>query len=89
VSELPVVHPPPSIYVLGLFPALQEHLLRLLSGLTEEEWSRPTVCSGWWIKDVALHMLGVNLGNLSERLAFFCAACAGREFSPSPWLHAA
>lgn len=67
MTERPVVHPPPPIDVLDLFPELQAHLLRLLSGLTEEEWSRSTVCSGWSVKDIALHMLGVNLGNLSDR----------------------
>jgi uncharacterized protein (TIGR03083 family) len=67
LTERPVVHPPPPIDVIDLFPTLQEHLLRLLSGLTEEEWNRPTVCSAWSVNDVALHMLGVDLGNLSDR----------------------
>jgi hypothetical protein len=47
VTERPVVHPPRPIDVIGPFPELQEHLLRLLSDLTEEESSRSTVCSGW------------------------------------------
>lgn len=57
----------PPIDVVDLFPDLQARLLRLLSRLTEEDWGQPTVCSTWSVKDVALHMLGVNLGNLSDR----------------------
>ena len=38
-----------------------------LSGLYEEEWSKPTACSGWSVKDVALHLLGIEVGNLSGR----------------------
>jgi uncharacterized protein (TIGR03083 family) len=67
VTERPVAHPPPPIDVLALLPEVQEHLLRLLTGLTEDEWGRSTVCSGWSVKVVALHLLGVNLGNLSDR----------------------
>lgn len=61
------LHPLRPIDVIGLFPELHHHLVDLLAGLTEEEWSRPTVCPGWSVKDVALHMLGVDIGNLSVR----------------------
>jgi uncharacterized protein (TIGR03083 family) len=61
------VRPPAPINVIELFPELQKHLLSLLSGLTHDEWNLPTVCPGWSVKDVALHMLGVDLGNLSGR----------------------
>jgi hypothetical protein len=29
--------------------------------------TRPTACPGWSVKDVALHLLGVEVGNLSRR----------------------
>jgi len=53
--------------VIDLFPQLQKHLLSLLSGLTDDEWNLPTVCPDWSVRDVALHMLGVDLGNLAGR----------------------
>ncbi len=53
--------------VLDLFPEERAALLDLLAELSEEEWGRPTVCEGWSVKDVAGHVLGVDLGNLSVR----------------------
>jgi uncharacterized protein (TIGR03083 family) len=63
-DSLPV-RPVPPIEVAELFPEMHEQLIALLSGLTEDEWGRATACPGWAVKDVALHLLGVNLGNLS------------------------
>lgn len=42
-------------------------VLDLLSGLSEGEWGRPTICAGWSVKDVAGHVLGGDRGNLSVR----------------------
>lgn len=61
------VQPLAPIDVRELFPELREHLLSLLSGLTQDEWDRVTVCPGWSVGDIALHLLGVDLGNLSGR----------------------
>jgi uncharacterized protein (TIGR03083 family) len=65
------IHPPVPegrpILVLDLFPAERAALLDLLSALTDEEWAKPTVCPGWSVKDVALHILGGDLGNVSRR----------------------
>jgi uncharacterized protein (TIGR03083 family) len=61
---VPEGHP---ILVLDLFPAERAALLSLLSELTAEEWAKPTVCIGWSVKDVALHILGGDLGNISRR----------------------
>lgn len=58
---------PQAIIVSHLFPELLERLLKLLSGLTAEEWERATVCEGWSVKDVALHLLGVEVGILSRK----------------------
>lgn len=59
-------HPLP-VLVSHLFPELLEGLLALLAGLSAEEWERPTACAGWSVRDVALHLLGVEVGNLSRK----------------------
>src|SRR5438105_15324329 len=61
------LQPPEPVRVLDLFAAERAALLDLLSGLTDEEWERPTVCADWSVKDVALHILGGDLANLSRR----------------------
>jgi uncharacterized protein (TIGR03083 family) len=58
---------PRPIIVAHLSPEILEGLIALLSGLTAEEWERPTVCEGWSVKDVALHLLGVEVGILSRK----------------------
>ena len=55
------------IAVVALFPELRRHLLDLLDALSPEQWARPTVCPGWSVKDVALHLLGGDIGNLARR----------------------
>ena len=41
-------------------------LLALLDDLDSTAWNRPTVCQGWSVKDVALHILDDDLGWLSR-----------------------
>ena len=55
------------VMVRELFPELRECLLGLLGGLTEAQWQAPTVCAGWSVHDVALHLLGVTVANISRR----------------------
>jgi len=55
------------VLVVDLFPELRERLVALLSGLTDAQWRLPTVCAGWSVKDVALHLLGVNIAQISRR----------------------
>jgi len=66
------IHPglsnPKPIVVIDLFQETLDHLLVLLYELSEEEWNIPTICTGWSVKDVALHLLGVEIGNISSRL---------------------
>jgi uncharacterized protein (TIGR03083 family) len=50
-----------------LFPEVRGQLLLLLESLSEEEWLAPTAAGKWNVKDVALHLLGGDLGNLSRR----------------------
>ena len=62
--------------VLDVRPLLVEEraeLLRLLQGLSSEEWERATAAPGWSVKDVALHLLDDDLGWLSR----------GRDGDPS------
>jgi uncharacterized protein (TIGR03083 family) len=62
-----IVQPPQPILVVDLFPEILDALLSLLGGLSADAWQRPTACPGWSVKDVALHLLGVEVGNLSRR----------------------
>jgi uncharacterized protein (TIGR03083 family) len=55
------------VLVADLFPEDRAQLLALLSSLSEAQWQTPTVCEGWSVKDVALHLLGVDLGVLSRK----------------------
>jgi uncharacterized protein (TIGR03083 family) len=61
------MQPPEPILVADLFPEVLDSLLKLLSGLSAEDWQKPTACPGWSVKDVALHLLGGEIGNLSGR----------------------
>jgi uncharacterized protein (TIGR03083 family) len=49
-----------------LLPEVHQHLLELLAALQPEEWQSPTACGDWRVKDVALHLLGGQLGVLSR-----------------------
>ena len=60
--SLTSMQPTPTV---DLFPGLSAALLTILQQLSPHEWSLPTACSGWSVKDVAAHLLGGNLGRLS------------------------
>lgn len=55
------------VIVLDLFPLERQQLLEFLSELTEEDWNKPTICAGWTVKDIALHLLGDDIGLLSRK----------------------
>lgn len=61
------LRPTKPVIVIDLFPELLERLLILLRGLDSNRWQLPTACPGWSVKDVSLHLLGVEIGNLSVR----------------------
>lgn len=67
------------VLAVDLFPEERAALLGLLSGLSDEEWGRPTVCEGWSVKDVAAHILGDDVGRLSRGRDGF----AGAAFVPT------
>ena len=58
---------PQPILVADLFSEILDALLEILGDLSDAEWDAPTVCPGWSVKDVALHLLGDEVGNLSRR----------------------
>jgi uncharacterized protein (TIGR03083 family) len=55
------------VVVTHLFSPERASLIELLSGLGAEQWQAPTVCPGWSVKDVALHLLGGDIDLLSRR----------------------
>jgi uncharacterized protein (TIGR03083 family) len=58
---------PQPILVADRFPELLDTLLDLLHQLSPNEWQQPTACTGWSVHDVALHLLGDDVGMLSRR----------------------
>lgn len=54
------------VYVTDLFEPMLDHLLQLLRQLSEHKWNLATPCAGWAVKDVALHLLGGEIGQLSR-----------------------
>lgn len=60
------MQPLPPVAVPDLFPGERAALLDLLGSLTPAEWAAATACPGWSVKDVALHLLGDDVGRLSR-----------------------
>ncbi len=58
---------PEPVQTVDLFPVERRKLIELLESLSESEWALPTVCDGWSVKDVALHVLGDDIGVLSRK----------------------
>ena len=58
---------PQPILVSNLFRPTLDALIKLLTKLSSEEWRRSTICAGWTVKDVALHLLAVDISNLSRK----------------------
>jgi uncharacterized protein (TIGR03083 family) len=54
------------VAVLDLFPEERQHLLDVLTRLSDREWSASTACPSWSVKDIALHLLSVDLGKLAR-----------------------
>jgi uncharacterized protein (TIGR03083 family) len=57
--------PLPPIDTLPLYPGERAALLELLADLSPADWESATVCAGWSVRDVALHLLGDDIGRLS------------------------
>jgi uncharacterized protein (TIGR03083 family) len=57
---------PRPVFTTHLFPELLTGLLNLLTTLSGEDWTKPIPRKAWSVKDVALHLLGVDVGVLSR-----------------------
>lgn len=54
------------VKTIDLFLPMRAALLDLLRALDPADWERPTVCKGWTVKDVALHIFGDDVGLISR-----------------------
>ena len=74
------MQPVEPIIVIDLFPQERRLLLDLFAQLSEEDWQRPTVCAGWTVRDIGLHLLGDDIGYLArKRDGFSNPFFAGRD----------
>ena len=55
----------PAIDVRPVLAEQQVAFIDLLRRLDADEWTKPTICPGWSVKDVAAHVLGDHIGRLS------------------------
>jgi uncharacterized protein (TIGR03083 family) len=53
------------IFLVDRFPPLHAELIRLLRGLSAQDWNRPTSCALWSVKDIVAHLLDTCLRRLS------------------------
>jgi uncharacterized protein (TIGR03083 family) len=53
------------LYTAHLFAPLHQQLVELLEGLDPADWKRPTLAPAWRVRDVAAHLLEVDLRRLS------------------------
>ncbi|MFN2237190.1 MAG: maleylpyruvate isomerase family mycothiol-dependent enzyme [Anaerolineales bacterium] len=55
------------ILITDLFSPTLDTLIELLASLGPEDWEQPTVCGNWKVKDVALHLLAIDISNISRK----------------------
>lgn len=60
-----MILPLPPLTVIDLFLPERESLLSVLNSLSSDQWAAATACADWSVHDVALHLLGGDIGNLS------------------------
>jgi uncharacterized protein (TIGR03083 family) len=48
-----------------LYAPLHEELIRLLDALPPSDWLKPTVCPDWAVRDIAAHLLDIDVRRLS------------------------
>lgn len=59
------LRPPAPVLLLDRFAPLHGALIGLLRGLREPDWSRPTACALWSVRDIVAHLLDDDLRRLS------------------------
>ena len=57
---------PEPVIVTHLFRPLLAELLKVLRALSEDEWAASTPCPAWSVHDLTLHLLDVDVGQLSR-----------------------
>ena len=57
--------PAPRVATAPLFAGLHDELVALLRGLSRADWERPTTATAWTVRDVAAHLLDVDIRRLS------------------------
>ncbi|MGZ6367304.1 MAG: maleylpyruvate isomerase family mycothiol-dependent enzyme [Ktedonobacteraceae bacterium] len=60
------MQPVKPIMITDLFPLERKRLLELFSEFEAKDWEKPTICPGWTVKDIGLHLLGDDIGYLSR-----------------------
>lgn len=68
---------PQPILTASLFAPLNEELVRVLRGLSDDEWLAPTAAGAWTVKDIAAHLLDTAIRRLSLH--------RDRHFRPGPF----
>jgi uncharacterized protein (TIGR03083 family) len=53
------------VYTAALYRPLHRELMMLLGSVSPDDWLRPTVCRGWAVRDIAAHLLDVDIRRLS------------------------
>ena len=61
----PTLHPLEPVLVIDRLSPLHAELIALLRSLTPDDWSRPTACALWSVRDIAAHLLDDDLRRLS------------------------
>lgn len=64
-NSRPGLSPMAPVFLVDLFPGLHAELMDLLRGLAPADWSRPTACALWSVKDIAAHLLDSGVRRLS------------------------
>ena len=59
------MEPTAPLYTAPLFAPLYAELIAVLQTLNAKDWTRPTVARAWQVRDVAAHLLDVDLRKLS------------------------
>ena len=55
-----------------------QRFAELAASLSDEEWAKPTDCTGWDVRKVALHILGSGDAQASPRSSSTSSGRAGR-----------
>jgi uncharacterized protein (TIGR03083 family) len=59
------LEPVTAVFLAPGFAALHPELITLLRSLSTNDWSKPTACAEWSVKDIAAHLLDGSLRRLS------------------------